>query len=244
MPADSIVVTHYGVHWDRDNVAYLMQGRGGTNAIGSATRPPFRVERPGRSRHCNHQIPLATPVPNDHHAEYFLQMFDDPLVQAMLPRPKEDGGVYYIEETPYVLELLVLLSKLSSPIYGVVQPLWNMPAQRILDELDMTNVQPLVVVSCEAKDSGVINQIAKMAIHKPRVLILAGNHDVVTPPQVKRIKTSIKEDKFQRNDLMTLPWEMLGAWVIRKYMRGEWPPTLNPKTGSYERDRQGSRRTA
>src|SRR5438477_456319 len=123
--AEPIIVSHYGIHWDKDNVAYLMQGRGGTNAIGLPSKPPFIVKIQGRSRLCNHNIPLSTPVPDNVHWDFFLQLINDSLVQAMLPKPKEDGGVYFISQTlPNVVEKAILLSKMSSPIYSVVQPMW------------------------------------------------------------------------------------------------------------------------
>jgi hypothetical protein len=229
---EDLIVSHYGLHWDRDNIAFLMQGRGGTNAIGSKARAPFEVRPLGRSRHCNHQIPLASPVPNDYHWDYFLQFLDDPLVQAMLPIPKQGSGMYYIEAGhPRLLENLVLLSKLSSPIHSVVQPMWNLKPQVIMSEIEMTNVQPFVVVECTAKDSPVIGQLVKAGAYKPRTVVLAGATDVVLPPVVQRISTRLTDDIFSRNDMLALPWESLGAVVVRKFMRGEWPPQTNPVRG-------------
>ena len=93
------IVSHYGIHWTESKVAYLMQGRRGTNAIGLKEKAPFEVHLPSRSRHCNHQIPLSAPVPNDHHWDFFMRIVDDPLVQAMLPIPKTtSGGVYYLSD--------------------------------------------------------------------------------------------------------------------------------------------------
>ena len=89
---DTKTVSHYGIHWDDNGVAWLLQGRGSTNAIGLKERPPFKVQLPTKDRHCNHQVPTAAPVPNDYHWEFFTQLLDDELVRAMMPVPKDAGG--------------------------------------------------------------------------------------------------------------------------------------------------------
>lgn len=222
------IVPHYGIHWSDQRVAFLMQGRGGTNAIGLRERPPFNVRLPGGARHCNHQIPLANPVPNDYHWDYFIELLDDPLVRAMLPTPKVDGGVYFLEdENDSLVSLLVYLSKLSSPIYNVVIPVWTLTVDAIIKELQMTNVQPMVITQLEAKHSDVLAQVAKAAVYAPRKVLFSGKGDVVVPPAVKRITTQLNSGKYDVNDLAMLPWESLGATVIRKYMRGEW--NTNPR---------------
>src|SRR5690606_12205150 len=145
------------------------QGRGGTNAIGLRERAPFQVELPNRSKHCNHQIPLSTPVPNDHHWDFFLQLLDDPLVRAMLPIPKKAGGVYYLADpNGEALDVLLMLSKLSSPIYSTVVPVWSLTEQAIITELQQTNVQPLVLTQMEPKNSDLLSRVARAAVHLPR----------------------------------------------------------------------------
>ena len=122
-----ITVPHYGVVWDEDGIPWILQGRGSTNGAGLAKKSPYEVRLPSGKRHCNHQIPTATPVPNDYHWNYFLQLLGDPLVRAMLPLPKKDGGVYYVaDDSDSLTLLLVMLSTMSSPIYNVVLPMWMM----------------------------------------------------------------------------------------------------------------------
>ena len=230
----AIIVPYYGIHWDNKRVAYLMQGRGGTNAIGLKERAPFQVHLPKGLKHCNHQIPLANPVPNDYHWDYFLELLRDPLVSAMLPIPKERGerGVYYlVDDTPRgeSTAVLVMLAKMASPIYNPVMPIWTKTAEEILTELQQTNVQFLVLTGVEPKHSEMIARIAKAAAHLPRKLMLVGASDVVVPPGVERVTTELLDpSKYDPFDLIALPWESLGAVVVKKYMRDEWPPVANP----------------
>ena len=223
---DASIVSHYGIHWDADNTAWLMQGRGSTNALGIKQKPPFKVKLPGKAVHCNHQVPLAAPVPDDYHWQYFLQILQDPLAQATLPVPKSGrGGTFYPPDPDdHLWQVLTLLSKLSSPIYNAVVPLWTLDKEAILRELQQTNVQPFVVTQCEAKHSKFLAEISKAAVYLPRKFIASGARDVVVPPSMKRIETRLGDPGlFDMSDMISLPWENLGATVIRKYMRREWP---------------------
>jgi len=217
------IVSHYGIHWDR-TVAFLMQGRSGSNAIGLKARAPFEVQLPGKRKHCNHQIPLATPVPNDYHWDYFLQLLDDPLVRAMLPIPKPDAGTYFlVDEAGEMNTILVLLSKMSSPIHNVVVPIWMSNAASVVEAMQNTNVQPLVYTGVEPKHSDIVSQVSKAAAQLPAKVVFSGSGDVVVPPTLKRVTTTLNE-KYDLSDLIALPWENLGATVVRKFMRNEWPP--------------------
>lgn len=222
------IVPCYGIHRTPTGVAYLQQGRSGTNAIGLREKSPFIVKLPTGKVHCNHQIPLSVPVPHDHHWNTFIDLLHDPLVQAMLPLPKEDAGVYWLssEDDRYTLPL-VMLSRMSSPIYPCVIQAWMVKKEKLLDELYQTNVQPLAVTGLEAKHSQMVKELVETAVIAPRKLIMVGQPDVVVPKIVKKIETGIHIQPMDK--LAALPWEVLGATLIRKYMRGEW---TNPE-GSY-----------
>jgi hypothetical protein len=226
---DTILVSHYGVHWTADGIAFLEQGgpRGGSNAIGLALKSPFRVRLEGKTRSCNHNIPLAAPTLNPVHVEAFKRIRHDPLVGAMFPVPKEQGtsGVWYVNDQNDKLGLfLALLSRMSSPVHGIIQPIWlaKTPAA-VIEELKVTNVQPLVLTDVQPKDTAVVEMFAKAAMFLPRRLVLAGRAEVALPSSVIRIASS-RIPELDLKDLMTLPWETFGATMIRKYMRNENDP--------------------
>ena len=133
-------VFHYGIHVDDTGVAFLEQGRGSTNAAGLSRKSGLEVRLRSRKQHCNHQIPLASPVPHDHHWELFGSLLGDPLVRAMLPVPKSDGGVFYIADNPRLCMIMVLLTKLSSPIHNVVVPISMLNEATVVAELQSTNI--------------------------------------------------------------------------------------------------------
>ena len=226
-------VSHYGIHWDPDGVAWLLQGRGGANALGLKIRCPLVVRLQSRNPHCNHMIPLAAPIPNDYHWTTFMKVFTDPIVEAMLPVPKTSGGLSYVVNGNEQLFLsVVTLSRLSSPIYPAVIPAWTLDAKKLMEEVGRTNIQTYVISGLEAKHSTLVRQLADLAALSPRKFLLMGAADVVLPPAVQRIKTAILD--FEYADLASLPLENIGAGVVRRYMRREWP--IDP-AGSYQQGR-------
>jgi hypothetical protein len=216
------VVSHYGIHWDQDKVAWLEQGRSGVNVYGLHQKSPFIVRSSG-GKHCNHQINLSTPIPNDRHWEKFLELQTDPLVRAMMPFPKPDAGVYYLEDNPRLTDYLVMLSRMSSPIYPVVVPFWTFEMPGLVKALSETNVQPLALYGASIGDISTVREIATPAQHRPRKLIMTGIKEIVLPTVVRKIETELTDcNKHDFNELNALPWEALGAAALKKYMRSEW----------------------
>lgn len=223
------IVSHYGLHWTDEDVAFLEQGRSGTNAVGLRMKSPFKVQLPTKKRHCNHQIALNAPTPSDFHWDYLSQLATDQLVRAMLPIPKQDAGVYWLEETLGIEDALASLSRLSAPIHPVVIPMWMMRGpDNLIDELHATNIQPLVLTGVEPKHSSLIADVAKATTILPRRLILIGKADVIVPREAQRISTIVTDpDLINPQDFSTLPWEQLGAAVVRKFMRRELNLPMN-----------------
>lgn len=216
-------VTHYGIHRDEEGIAWLMQGRGSTNVLGLKKKPPFKVQLPTGSKHCNHQIPMTVPVPNDFQWDFFVQLMDDPLVQAALPVPKKAGGAYFVDD-PHgdMMWYLSLVSRMSAPIYPIVVPRWITTEQNIVKELQQTNVQPYFVADVEVKDSAFLSKVSKAAISMPRKLIVSGHPDTVVPQTMSRVQTSLNDHNlYDPNDLEALHWEGLGATLLRKHMKAE-----------------------
>lgn len=217
-----IVVPNYGVHWASNGIAWLQQGRGAAPAVAVHEKSPFVVQLPGYRKHCNHQITLSNPVPNNHHWEFIERAISDPLFQAMLPVPKSDDGLYFIEDGEGNLtRLLVTLARMSSPIFPVVQQAWQIDPIKLLNRLGNTNIQPIVVVGFEAKHNSTLSKLTSGAAQSPSKLVITGTREVVLPPNVKRITTTM--DKYDLDEIIQLPLESLGAVVLKKYMRNEWP---------------------
>jgi hypothetical protein len=215
------VVSHYGVHWASGNVAYIEQEKSGTNALGLPEKSPFVVQLPRRNARCNHLIALAAPKPDPSHMELLARLInEDSLVRAMLPIPRTGPGGFFLSDPAGKLRLhLVLLSKLSSPIACVVKPFASLGHEQVLDELQMTNVQPLVLTGVTAAQAPSLAPLAERLASLPRSLVLTGEADIALPPGIEKLGSEI--EKHDLADLAGLPWETLGAVIVRRYMRRE-----------------------
>ena len=216
----SIPVSNYGLHADEDGIFYLHQGRSAQNFIGLKKPSPYDVALK-KNRACPHLINAASPVPDYVHWQAFLRLLPDPLVQALLPTPKERGStIPYLPDPNNELAMpLVILSRMSSPIYPVVLPVRRLSTAQILEELGMTNVCPLVLTGVQTSDNALINEIAAEALLRPRRLVFTGDPAVVIRKPLERIKSDIwSVDELQ---LAGLPMETLGALLVRRFARGE-----------------------
>lgn len=212
----NISVENYGLHRD-GGVVWLVQGRKGNNFVGLKGQCPFQVS----GGMCNHMVSPAAPVPDRIHWESWMKLFPDPLVQAMLPIPHEQGqNVFYVNDPYDDLSLhLATLTRLSSPIKQVIKPTWTLKAKQLETELKASNIQPLVLVQTTTKSQALVDTIGKLAMFAPRTVVIVGQPDVVVRPPIQRIETNIRQ--FDLADLMTLPLENLGATMIRRHARNE-----------------------
>ena len=177
-------VYHYGIHTAPGGINFLEQSleKSGSNAVGLREKSPFKV-KPGKSKFCNHLIPLTVPSPQDVHIEFFERLKDDPLVQAMLPVPKQRTNSWFIDDSnENILLYIICLSRMSSPVNPTVYPIWQLTLNQIIEELQTTNVQPLVLTDINSEHTDLIQKLAKSAPIQPRKLVLVGDKFTVVSP--------------------------------------------------------------
>lgn len=217
------IVTHYGMHQDPEGVWYLHQGRKQAANFISLSRPsPFDViNEGGRKLSCPHLINPSAPMPDRVQWEFFLELYQDPLLHYFLPTPRKTT-----ELTPFVGDRdnsltmsLVLLSRLSSPIYPVVHRMGTLSEDRVRAELRLTNVAPLILTGLQTCDQAYIEDLVVEARRAPRRLILAGDPMLVIRPPMERIPTYVRD--LDELKLHTAPMENLGAVALRRFARGE-----------------------
>lgn len=198
-----IELGHYGLHW-LHGVAVLLQGSGPQTAI-----PGLKVEAKlaGRAR-CNHQIDLT--------ATAELPDLSDPLIQAMLPVPRS-GPVPFLDD-PSGAATIWPLARMSSPITSIFRPLWSMTPYALERELSASNVQPLVLMDVQSQHRTQLEHALSFARFSPRPILLVGSPLVPNRPGMERITTSAVIDE-------SLPWEAIGATVLRRRMLGETDPS-------------------
>lgn len=216
------IVTHYGLH-DDDGVWYLHQGRKQAGNFISLNRPsPFEVlNEGGKKVACPHLINPSAPMPDRVQWELFLELYQDPLLKYFLPVPRQvtEPIAFVGDMNNELTMLLVLLSRLSSPIYPVVHQLKNLTFARIQAELRVTNLSPFVITGLQTSDQYEMERIATEARRLPRRLILSGDPMLVVRPPMERVPTYIQD--FNEMTLHSAPMENLGAVAMRRFARGE-----------------------
>lgn len=207
------IVNHYGVHWTCEGVAYLHQASGKSeNFIRLAEKSPFDVECKGK---CPHSIMPGAPIPDRAHWELFLEAFQDELIQELLPIPRQQSRpIPFISDCDEML--LVLLSKMSSPIRPVVI---RFDQLKNYEELALTNACPLILTALEPKDQSAMEVTAKLARRSPRRVLFQGSPNMVITTPIKRIQTNLED--YDQTALYSLPMENLGAVALRRWARNE-----------------------
>ena len=161
----STEVTHYGVHWAPGKIAFLHQTRGGFNAIGLREFSPF-VVRPMRRWLCNHLIALnAINPPRSHLLHFETLVARNALVRFMLPLPKtsEPGvGMFLTDHLEEDLLQVAFLLKMSSPLKLPLLYASLTTVKAVIEELSMTNVQPLVLAGVEPRHSRFLAEVVQV----------------------------------------------------------------------------------
>lgn len=104
-----MVVSHYGVHWADDGVAYLEQARKGTNALSRPSHSPFRVQPSVTGVLCNHHIPLHVPAPAEKQLTFISSFVDDELLKVLAPFPRTRAKLFYLSDENDACSMLISL---------------------------------------------------------------------------------------------------------------------------------------
>lgn len=197
-----------GIHWEGD-IAFLMQGSKTQTAFDFEVPCPFTPSKVP----CSHRIDLRQELDPD-----ILERFpaDDPLVKAMSPVPKHlSDKVSFVVFDDYQI-LIATLARMSSPVSLPIAPFWSMRPDKIIRELQSTNVQPLVLTGVQTTHRGPLDLVLQAAPFLPRRLVLQGERGVILRPEAVKITTTIATTNV--SDFIALPWEAYGSHLLRHHM--------------------------
>lgn len=215
-------VSHFGVH-RTSSLSFLLQGGGNEqNAWSMGVRSPFVVTS-RRSKPCNHNIQLNMTV-DEEHLETFFRIAESPLVRAMLPFPREHGSRGYAfmkDHDDRNLDIAMLsLSRLSSPIKNIIYPIWAESLVWLRNEVNITNVQPLVLTGVNATHHGIIDKLSDLLFTSPRTVVLSCEEKIfIDTSRIRMIETGDLSE--QVDDLLSLPLEKIGGYLLRLFMRNQ-----------------------
>lgn len=243
-PATITQVERYGVHWAPGRLAHLQQTRGGQNAVGARQSSPFRVRtRTGRA--CNHLVALnATNPAREHLGAFAAVLAHNALARFMLPLPKDAcsdtrAGVGVLTSDDHAADMLVLtlLAKMSSPVRLPLAWADATDPHAVLDELEATDVQPFVLAGVRTEHAATVSDLVRAAGALPRRLLVVAESGVPLRGEALGADHLFAQDEAA---LIALPWESLGACVLRAYMRDEWSGawfTREPIPGNETKER-------
>ena len=103
----------------------------------------------------------------------------------------------------------------------------------ITDELEMTNVQPLVLAGISAANTQTVQHLVSVARTTPRKLLLIPDADV----PVRNVMHLEAGDMLSQDDvdLAALPWETLGHHDPRGNAWGVGQDLVHPRANPWER---------
>lgn len=215
-------LTYSGIHTLDNDFRYLFQPTcpEGWSFVGIKSGSGYTTRG---LKTCTHEIPLPLafrPV-SRRHWDTFKRLFNDPLVQAMLPVPKDGKagtGVYYLNtaKCPGYVALLAVLERMSSPLHRGLRSWWSCRSSSLFKEMGYTNVHPLMIHNLRSSDVVSARQLAMDAATQPRTVMLLGE-EMILGNEVTEIHTELHNLALE--DLIALPWEHIGANVIVNYCR-------------------------
>ena len=187
-------VSFYGLHTTEQGFDFLLQGKNQSpfGLYGDQIGCPFLVES---KKECNHSIPYVDQNDETVSFEEIDQIKKDPLIQAMLPEPRGLGqNIYYFEDPTGTLATYAsILLKMTGAIKNPIFPTWSARLDRMQEELQRTNIQPLIITGCSAGDLPKMAKFIVTAAVSPRTLILIGDPNL---PLTRRI--------IRKTDMATL----------------------------------------
>lgn len=213
-----IPVSYYGIHWENEFTAWLIEEGVQRSAIGLLGPSLFKVTNKDR---CPHRFFFRAPPPQQA-VDRFNKLLEHDLVRACLPIPKKDDDrVFYVPSSTGEVQLaLALLSRLSSPAYSAVQTIWNINKNQLNKLMNVTNVAPLFLRDFRLEHASLLKDVSEIAQFVPRKVIAVGSAHIADWETTVRCSTKVTVELL--NELKELPLTSLGEFVLWSYMRGEW----------------------
>lgn len=198
-----------GVTWQEGGIAFLLQGNSYQTALS------VQLQYPGKlPKDADHKIDLKSEL-----VVSPTRFPEHPLVDDMSPVPREGPTqISYVPTGLFAKSILTVLSRMSSPVRSSIRPFWSLKPVQILKELEKTNVQTLVLTDVTLDDRVKFDKVVSAASSFPRKLVLHGDAAMIL--SLSAVKTPVPPE-WNLNDLIALPWEAYGAYLLRQHMLGK-----------------------
>lgn len=218
MNEGKVRVGHYGVHWAPGGIAFLEQGGAGQNAVGVDIESPFFVHPFKRFSVSPHMINLADGKLSQEELSRIEPILNDPLLDVMSPVPRrvEDRCFFFADADRRLVPIMMILSRMSSPTLPIIMPIWTQSF-----DLHLTNVAPMVITDTDWSRSKLLNNVVSHARSGYRTVVITGDPNSVLNRDFQKKKSDLTDIPIE--ELRELPWERVGAYLLRRYMRNSNP---------------------
>lgn len=116
-------------------------------------------------------------------------------------RPVPDGGAYYCDAR--VSDISEML-KMSAQVERTIFPAWAVPIQNLIPQLTLTNLAPMVIPDCEAKNLIALQRL--LSLPRTRTVICLG-------PMQPPLTTKLELIKYKITD-----WRAAGAAILHEHV--------------------------
>lgn len=220
--SDSLLAPCYGLNTTPEGITYLVQGhREDVTFVGLPPKKVFRVKLSSAGP-CPHNMPEKITRLDQGVWDTFSKYIGDNLVKDMLPIPKESySSIPFYQDVDGSLTTHVMnLARMVSPTTPLVIAASTLTLQKVINQLKVTNVAPLVIKDLKTNHQNLIDQLAQQAPFLPRKLILIAHDDhLVVRKPLERRTTNLSE--LTDNDIFQLPMELIGIHLLQKHVRSE-----------------------
>lgn len=218
--SDPIYVSNFGVHRTPQGLVYLHQANDRAfNFVGLAEKSPFEVVLYGRSKVCPHRIEANAPMPDNVHWRIFLHIIHDQMGGKFLPIPRHPHDKIPFISNKINEQIILALSTMCSPLHPVVHRFDMMKIEEFEDQMQLTNVAPLVLTDWTFEKQSLLESYCTIARRSPRRFIAVGDPKIVMRAGLERVSTNL--DTINESVFYSLPFENLGAVILRRWARGE-----------------------
>lgn len=91
--------------------------------------------------------------------------------------------------------------------------------KRVLEEMSLTNITPLVLTGVEPEHQRSMEALAYEVAYLPRRLILVGNSMVISRAPLQRKTTEL--GMVDEMEMASWPMEAIGTAILRQFTRGQ-----------------------
>ena len=200
-----MIVNRFGLHVAPGGIPFLVQPRGSFNLISPNLPSPFEPQIRPRTARCPHLIDMSAGEDVEIPA-----WVDEPLAQLFLPTPRQPGEVSgWIHGASD--ELVLQLSRLSSPTGTLAKPIWWQRADLPGHFYGITNLGPLVWTSALTSNWREAERHLVLGQAFDRRVLIAGIDRLPLFSGVQEVHPFILPPDQ--------PLEAIGAAVLRRYMQ-------------------------